>query len=204
MLSNAGLVNYFGKCLDLTSIKLKPILLRKGRTQLALYGLSHIHDNRLVRLFEARQVLMECPPEDSGNWFNILVLHQNRADRGVKNYIPENVLPAFFHLVIWGHEHDCRITPEVNPTHGFSVIQPGSSVATSLSEGESIEKCVGLLEIKESEFKLTPLKLKTIRPFIFESIGIADIADDLRLDEGDADKKVKILTLNTCKHFKYT
>ena len=41
-------------------------------------------------------------------WFHILVLHQNRAKRGPTSFIPESFIPDFFHLVIWGHEHDCR------------------------------------------------------------------------------------------------
>lgn len=54
---------------------------------------------------------MERMPEDE-NWFTVLVLHQNRSPRGPKNYIPESMIPDFVKLVIWGHEHDCRIIPE--------------------------------------------------------------------------------------------
>lgn len=194
LLSTTGMVNYFGKCSDLTKITLKPILLRKGATQLALYGLSHVHDNRLVRLFTDHKVIMEEPPKDRGEWFSILVLHQNRANRGLKNYIPEDILPGFLNLVIWGHEHDCRLTPEENLTHGFFVSQPGSSVATSLADGESIEKHIGLLEIVENQFKINPIKLQTVRPFIFESIDLMNLVDDLGLDEGDASKKVTSFT----------
>lgn len=46
------------------------------------------------------------------NWFRLLVWHQNRAARGAKNFIPEETLPNMLNLVIWGHEHDCRIEPE--------------------------------------------------------------------------------------------
>jgi double-strand break repair protein MRE11 len=45
-------------------------------------------------------------------------------------------------LVIWGHEHDCRITPEKVSEKPYYITQPGSSVATSLAYGESIQKCV--------------------------------------------------------------
>lgn len=58
------------------------------------------------------------------NIFNLLVLHQNRANRGIKNFIPEDVIPNFIDLVIWGHEHDCRITPESTST-GVQISQPG-------------------------------------------------------------------------------
>lgn len=43
----------------------------------------------------------------------------------------------------------------------------GSSVATSLSEGESLTKHCGLLYIKGSDYKLEKIKLKTVRPFVF-------------------------------------
>ena len=43
-------------------------------------------------------------------------------------------------LVVWGHEHDCRIDPEEVAGKKYKIVQPGSSIATSLSEGESLEK----------------------------------------------------------------
>lgn len=50
-------------------------------------------------------------------------------------------------LVIWGHEHDCRIVPEPVAGKRYFISQPGSSVATSLAEGESIEKRVSDLHL---------------------------------------------------------
>lgn len=47
-------------------------------------------------------------------------------------------------LVVWGHEHDCRIVPESVAGKPYYITQPGSSVATSLADGESIEK-LGLI-----------------------------------------------------------
>ncbi|XP_055624641.1 double-strand break repair protein MRE11 isoform X2 [Toxorhynchites rutilus septentrionalis] len=189
LLSTNGYVNYFGKWTDLTKINISPILLKKGETKLALYGLSYISDARLARLFNEAKVFLE-KPEDSG-WFNIMVLHQNRADRGPKNYLPEKSLPGFLDLVIWGHEHDCRIVPEENFFRKFFVSQPGSTVATSLAEGEAIDKCCGVLSIHKSQFRLDPIQLQTVRPFIFESINLADYSEQLQLDEGDVQQKVQ-------------
>ncbi|XP_068150460.1 double-strand break repair protein MRE11 isoform X2 [Drosophila tropicalis] len=200
LLSTAGLVNYFGRWTDLTKLEISPVLLRKGETHLALYGLSHITDLRLIHLFEEFKVTMQCHTENStdqsaedeeSNWFHLMVVHQNRANRGHKQYLPEELLPAFLNLIIWGHEHDCRIEPELNVKRDFYVSQPGSSVPTSLSEGESIKKHVGLLEIYKNKFQLKPLPLKTVRPFIFESINLSDMAAELGLDEGDAKSKVE-------------
>lgn len=55
-------------------------------------------------------------------------------------YLPENFLHSFFDMVIWGHEHECLIDPVYNAEQGFYVVQPGSSVATSLCEGEAEPK----------------------------------------------------------------
>ncbi|XP_023160670.2 double-strand break repair protein MRE11 [Drosophila hydei] len=190
LLSTTGLINYFGRWTDLTKVEISPILIRKGETKLSLYGLSHIHDARLVRIFKDFQVTINCPNESEEDWFHLMVVHQNRADRGPKNYLPEDLLPAFLNLVIWGHEHDCRIEPEVNAVRDFYVSQPGSSVATSLAKGESIKKHVGLLEIYKTKFNLKPIPLQTVRPFIFESIDLEDYVDKLNLKEGDASIKV--------------
>ena len=56
-------------------------------------------------------------------------------------------------LVVWGHEHDCRIVPEPVAGKNYYITQPGSSVATSLADGEAIEKSESF--IRPSNFKLT-------------------------------------------------
>jgi double-strand break repair protein MRE11 len=43
-------------------------------------------------------------------------------------------------LVVWGHEHDCRIWPEKVEGKDYYITQPGSSVATSLAPGEALPK----------------------------------------------------------------
>ncbi|XP_075238122.1 double strand break repair nuclease mre11 [Lycorma delicatula] len=175
LLSVSGLVNYFGKWTDLKQISISPLLMRKGVTKLALYGLSYIKDERLSRLFRDRKVQLYQPKEATDEWFNIFVLHQNRANRGINNTIPEDALPKFLDVVIWGHEHECRIRPEINPIQNFSVIQPGSSVATSLCEGEAQPKHVGILKIHKKKFELEPIKLKTVRPFIIDTVVLSKI-----------------------------
>lgn len=190
ILCSSGLLNYFGKWTDLTKIHISPIVLRKGKTRLAIYGLSHIHDSRLARLFLDAKVTFQKPAGDNEDWFNIMVLHQNRADRGLKNFLPEESLPKFLDLAIWGHEHDCRINPEQNAKNGVYITQPGSSVATSLSEGEAEPKHCGLLLISQKNFKMIPIKLETVRPFIFETIDLEDYQEELDDAEGDLHEKV--------------
>ena len=55
---------------------ISPLLIRKGESQLALYGLSSVKDERLHRLFRANKVKMLRPEEGTDEWFNMLVLHQ--------------------------------------------------------------------------------------------------------------------------------
>lgn len=64
-------------------------------------------------------------PGNEEDWFHLLVWHQNRAARGSKNFIPDDALPSMLNLVIWGHEHDCRIIPEEKNTVYIS--QPGKN-----------------------------------------------------------------------------
>ncbi|XP_046978782.1 double-strand break repair protein MRE11 [Vanessa cardui] len=176
ILSITGLVNYFGKWTDYTQVRISPVLLQKGETKLSLYGLSHLKDQRLARLFAEKKVTFELI-EDGNEWFNILVLHQNRADRGPSNYISENVLPTFLDLVVWGHEHDSQVfaTKDVKrENESFFVIQPGSTVATSLAAGEALPKHCVLLQLHKKEYILTPLPLKTVRPFIFKTIVLSE------------------------------
>lgn len=92
--------------------------------------------------------------------------------------------------MLWGHEHDCHPEAELNAAKGFHVLQPGSSVATSLSEGESFDKHIALLHVCGNQFKCEPIKLQTVRPFIFKSIDLFDYEDELGLDEGDVKPKV--------------
>ena len=61
---------------------------------------------------------------------------------GPQEFVPEGMFDDSVDLVIWGHEHDCRIVPEPVAGKKYYITQPGSSVATSLADGEAIEKYV--------------------------------------------------------------
>jgi double-strand break repair protein MRE11 len=77
-------------------------------------------------------------------------------------------------LVIWGHEHECLIDPSYNPEMGFHVIQPGSSIATSLMPGEAVAKHVTIISVHEKTFHSEPIRLKSVRPFIMKEIVLKD------------------------------
>ncbi|XP_067424231.1 double-strand break repair protein MRE11 isoform X4 [Emydura macquarii macquarii] len=78
ILNSAGLLNHFGRSSSVEKIDISPILLHKGSTKIALYGLGSIPDERLYRMFVNKQVTMLRPKEHEDNWFNLFVIHQNR------------------------------------------------------------------------------------------------------------------------------
>lgn len=80
LLAMNGLVNYFGRSQEIDNVVVKPILLQKGETRLALFGIGNIRDERLHQTFLRRNVTMMRPieEEDKERWYNLLVLHQNR------------------------------------------------------------------------------------------------------------------------------
>uniref|UniRef100_A0A4W3IIB2 Double-strand break repair protein n=1 Tax=Callorhinchus milii TaxID=7868 RepID=A0A4W3IIB2_CALMI len=174
LLSCAGLINHFGQSMSLEKIDISPVLIQKGNSKLALYGLGSIPDERLYRMFVDKKVTTLRPKEDEDSWFNIFVIHQNRSKHGATNYIPEQFLDDFLDLVIWGHEHECKIAPISNEQQLFYVCQPGSSVVTSLSPGEAIKKHIGLLQIKGKKMRMQKIPLKTVRQFHIEDIILRD------------------------------
>ena len=93
-------------------------------------------------------------------------------------------------LVVWGHEHECNIIPAESALGTYRITQPGSSVATSLSEGESLSKNVGILDIRESQFRLLPVPLMQVRPFAMGTICLADTdldPTDMRIEDAMGD-----------------
>ncbi|XP_051813454.1 double-strand break repair protein MRE11 [Acanthochromis polyacanthus] len=191
LLSASGLVNHFGHSRSVERIEISPILLQKGSTKLALYGLGSIPDERLYRMFVNNQVTMLRPKEDQDEWFNLFTIHQNRSRHGPTNYIPEQFLDDFLDLVVWGHEHECLIAPARNEQQLFYVTQPGSSVATSLSPGEATKKHIGLLKVKGRKMNLQKIPLKTVRQFFIQDVVLGDYQDLFTPDTPHATKKVE-------------
>ncbi|KAI0267279.1 Metallo-dependent phosphatase-like protein [Gloeopeniophorella convolvens] len=200
MLSVAGLVNYIGKVelpLDNSpsdGIAVRPVLLRKGNTHLGLYGIGNVKDARMHFELRSNRVRMYMP-KDKGEWFNLLLLHQNRVKHGPQESVPEGLFDDNIDLVVWGHEHDCRVVPEPVAGKRYFISQPGSSVATSLAEGESLDKHAALLKIQGKEFELTPIPLRTVRPFVMDEIVLTEVADTEGFEANDQMEVTKYLKL---------
>ena len=174
LLQVSGLINYYGRTPESDNIQVKPVLLQKGRTKLALYGMSNVRDERLFRTFRDGKVKFYQPSMQKSDWFNLICVHQNHHAYTETGYLPESFLPDFLDLVIWGHEHECLIDPRLNPETNFHVMQPGSSVATSLVPGEAVSKQVSILSITGREFKCEPIPLNTVRPFAMREIVLSE------------------------------
>lgn len=91
VLSASGLINYFGRMElpgqsttdeDATEdgLKVKPVLLQKGSTKLALYGMGNIRDDRFMYEMSNRRINLYRPKgeQEEDEWFNIMLVHQNR------------------------------------------------------------------------------------------------------------------------------
>lgn len=173
VMSATGLVNYFGQVPEQDRLQVTPLVMQKGSTKLALYGINNVRDERLQRIMRSGNVTFKTPP-NSSDFFNLLCIHQNHHRHSMTSYVPEDFLPLFLNFVFWGHEHECIPFPQYNPTTGFDTLQAGSSVATSLSEGESAKKYVFILDIKGTQYALTPVPLETVRPFVMENVSLRE------------------------------
>ena len=215
ILAMGNLVNYFGRQDEVDKVQVSPILIKKGETKLALYGMGSMRDERLNRMWQGKKVRFLKPIEekdtngsrynnddnddesdDENEWFNIFALHQNRdLGRGTKNCVHESMIPDWMDLVVWGHEHECSIEAAESAVGTFRITQPGSSVATSLTEGESLPKHVGILDVRGSQFRLKPIPLMQVRPFAMGSICLsADTAldaEDIRVEDAMGEELAK-------------
>jgi len=202
------LVNYFGRHDEVDKVQVSPVLIKKGGTKVALYGMGSMRDERLNRMWQGKKVRFlkanlengtgggdqsddeedsDADESESAGWFNIFALHQNRdLGRGSKNCVHESMIPEWMDLVVWGHEHECLIHPSESAVGTFRIIQPGSSVATSLTEGESMRKHVGILDIRGSQFRMVAVPLMNVRSFAMGQVTLSQSnldQEDPRIDE---------------------
>ena len=58
--------------------------------------------------------------------------------------------------------------------NSFTVVQPGSTVATALVAGEAKPKHVALLSVRGDSWKLEALPLTSVRPFVMREVVLED------------------------------
>jgi double-strand break repair protein MRE11 len=82
------------------------------------------------------------------------------------------------HLVIWGHEHECKAEVEVFEEHKFHVYQPGSTIATSLIEAEEKPKGYGVFRINGLHYDFEQhFLVKSLRPMAFEQVELGRLVE---------------------------
>jgi double-strand break repair protein MRE11 len=94
---------------------------------------------------------------------------------------------------------ECKVEPEESYSGDYIITQPGSSVATSLSQGEAAEKFVGLVDIKGQRYRMKPVKLHHVRPFKIRDVRLKDFLDpeEAAMDQ-DAIEKVLADVVRVC------
>ncbi len=181
-------LNYMGKVNPVDTIHVKPVLLSKNGVKVALYGLGWLHERKLHELLSTGKVVFHAPP-DADEYTSILMVHQNRRARKVRWFLDITFIPHFIDVIIWGHEHDPTCTeglPErvVHPVTNKTILilQLGSTVATSLTEGEAGPKLTALLTVAARPHpcvKLSVITLHNYRPIVIRQIAIpTGISDD--------------------------
>lgn len=170
ILNSTGLVNYIGRIENVDDMRVDPVLIY-GDRKIAIYAIGHIKDRRIYNAFLSGKVRYSRPVGD--DWVSILVVHQNRVFRK-DEYLPEDLIDPFIDLVIYGHEHESLHLQHRN----FDVIQCGSSVRTSLCEGEAGDKFAYIVDVTD-KMRINRIKLETVRPFVMDSIKIMEGNADL-------------------------
>lgn len=183
-------MNYFGKIISLEKIEMFFFLMQKGNIKFVLYGLGLVRDERLYRFFVYKNVIMLRLKENQEDWFNVFVIYQNRVKYFIISYILEQFLDDFLDFVIWGYEYECRFESEWNSLQKFFVSQFGSSVVILFSEGETVKKYIGLLQIKGKNFKIIKIFLIIVRQFYMEDVVFSET--ELNLVDYDIDRKVEV------------
>ncbi|CAD8177206.1 unnamed protein product [Paramecium octaurelia] len=176
ILHESKYLNYIGKITDQSFVSIKPIVLVKNNQKIALYGLGYMKDYQLHKIINDGKLVLESLDENN---FNILIIHQNRYKgnhfQDEKNFID----PIYFKkykidLLIWGHEHEAIYT--LDTCEHFQVFYPGSTVATSIIEYESLIKQAGLFTLTKNQMKFESIKLeKSYRPMIYKNIELSEL-----------------------------
>ena len=107
------------------------------------------------------------------------------------------MLPGGFNLIIWGHEHDCFTSLIPVPGSDTRIYQPGSSVATSFTDGEALRKHIGFLEIMpDISYKLEYVQLKTVREMIVREIDYIHFKEEDLRENSKSDKEISLAIID--------
>jgi len=134
LLAVNNIVNYFGKSDRVDDVEIVPILMRKGETYIAIYGLGAIRDDRLNRMWNMKKVKFVRPTLEQGRdkFFNIFVLHQNRDyGRGSKGCVHESMIPEW--MGAKSHHHFKKSSKNMFAFYRFGGLGERARIPTSFS-----------------------------------------------------------------------
>ncbi len=66
LLAMGNLVNYFGRQDEVDKVVVSPVLIKKGETKVALYGMGSMRDERLNRMWQGKKVRFLKPEREKG------------------------------------------------------------------------------------------------------------------------------------------
>jgi len=191
-------INLFGKReseLNINSsiIDVYPIVLEKNGIKVAIYGINYVRPESVecleLKFHRAKELNSDTERPEVIDCFNIFMVHQDRFRDSIGLFNRE-LIPEWIDIVLWGHEHQCRITPEVpldveklkckndkggegsNKVRTIDIIQPGAPIPTSLCQAEAGQKYISKIKIYVSDdgqvsVKYDALPLTLVRPFKF-------------------------------------
>ena len=91
------------------------------------------------------------------------------------------------------------MTPRQTENKKYFIYQPGSSVATALTEGEALQKHMFLLEIKKIGHKMTPIPMQQTRPLLYKQLELQSLKINSQNLEDFISQTFEDL-LKTCKN----
>jgi double-strand break repair protein MRE11 len=178
LLHSTNLITYLRNESASGELHVRPTVLRKpGGSTLAVYGLGFVKDQVLHQMFRDHKVTFHRALAD----MHILLLHQNRyKGQGTphESCLPEHWVPDFIDLVVWGNEHESLPESNAIPTMKCRVVQPGSTVATSLIAAEARPKHAVLIDIGPSVCDVSAVPLTSPRQFFFTQVDLSEHCRD--------------------------
>jgi double-strand break repair protein MRE11 len=85
------------------------------------------------------------------------------------------------YILTYYTKHECEIQFTEKPNELW-LSQPGSSIAVSLVEAEAVQKHCAILDVtvlsgQVPTFRLVPIPLRSVRPFILETVELSQVSD---------------------------
>ena len=120
-------------------------------------------------------LLLLFPPSNLFYCHRLVLLYSKTPKQVFFNHI--NIFDTFTTLYLLFYNYTFFVLTSKIIFTGYFITQPGSTVATSLIEGEACKKHCGVLDIRGNEFRLEPLPMKKVRPFKMNEIYLNELPE---------------------------